>query len=112
MQGTSLATVRLQPSFAVPLGVLLLSVPLWWLRWWLGLPISLFALFLAVQAATLRLEFTATALDVYRGSHRFATFPISNGSTGRSFGRPFPCSFIFGRSRISTFCRFCLTPKL
>ncbi|AXY67228.1 DUF3119 family protein [Thermosynechococcus sichuanensis E542] len=95
MQGTALATVRLQPSFAVPLGVLLLSVPLWWLYWWLGLPISLFALFLAVQAATLRLEFTATALDVYRGSQQIRHFPYQQWQHWEVFWPAFPILFYF-----------------
>ncbi|WJI26370.1 DUF3119 family protein [Thermosynechococcus sp. B1] len=95
MQGTSLATVRLQPSFAVPLGVLLLSLPLWWLRWWLGLPLSLFAIFLAVQAATLRLEFTATALDVYRGSQQIRHFPYQQWQHWEVFWPAFPVLFYF-----------------
>lgn len=95
MQGTSLATVRLQPSFAVPFGVLLLSLPLWWLRWWLGLPLSLFALFLAAQAATLRLEFTATALDVYRGSQQIRHFPYQQWQHWEVFWPAFPILFYF-----------------
>ncbi|WP_448513767.1 DUF3119 family protein [Parathermosynechococcus lividus] len=94
MQATT-TTVRLAPTFAVPVGVLLLSVPLWYLRWWLGLPVSLFSLFLAVQAATLRLDFTATALEVYRGSQQIRQFPYQQWQHWEVFWPRLPILFYF-----------------
>lgn len=91
----SLETVRLAPSFRIPLGVAIASLPLVWLNIWLGLPIFLFSLFLGVQAATLRLEFTATDLDVYRGSTRIRQFPYRQWQHWQIFWTAVPILFYF-----------------
>jgi len=95
MPPTTIATVRLAPSFGVPVAVLILSLPLWYVQWWLGLPLTLFALFLALQAATLRLEFTATALDIYRGSQQIRHFPYQQWQHWEVFWPRLPILFYF-----------------
>ncbi|HEY9825428.1 MAG TPA: DUF3119 family protein [Stenomitos sp.] len=70
--------VVLQPSYQLPAVLVVLTVPLFFVSVWLGLPILLFAFFLGIQAATLRLHFTSTALDIYRGTTRIRTFPYQD----------------------------------
>ncbi|MDG2990609.1 DUF3119 family protein [Candidatus Synechococcus calcipolaris G9] len=90
-----LETVRLAPSFRIPLGLAIASVPLVWFNVWLGLPIFLFSVFLGIQAATLRLEFTATDLDVYRGSTQIRQFPYRQWQHWQIFWTAVPILFYF-----------------
>jgi hypothetical protein len=71
-------TVQLAPSFALPIALVGLAIPLIWLQPWVAGIIALFGLFLFFQAVTLRLCFTETALNIYRGE------------TGAFFGSIFP----------------------
>ncbi len=72
------ATVTLFPSYRLPFGLATLVSPLFAVNVWLPLPFLLFALFLAVQAATLRLKFTDQGLDVYRGEQQIRAFPYGD----------------------------------
>jgi hypothetical protein len=67
-------SIVLKPSYRLPLGLMIATVPLAWFSVWVYLPFMAFALFLAIQAATLRLHFTPTALDVYRGQTKIRSF--------------------------------------
>ena len=63
----SVECVELASNFRVPIGLAAIAIPILLWNLWVGSVLELFAVFLAVQAATLRLIFTPTALDVYRG---------------------------------------------
>ncbi|NJL46438.1 MAG: DUF3119 family protein [Leptolyngbyaceae cyanobacterium SM2_5_2] len=109
---TTAATTELAPSYRIPLvliGVaLLLGVLEFWLtgstsqevaRPWLQLGLTglvgLFGVFLLVQALTLRLRFTDTALDIYRGSTLIRHFPYAEWQHWEIFWPPVPILFYF-----------------
>ncbi|MDS3860116.1 DUF3119 family protein [Thermosynechococcaceae cyanobacterium BACA0444] len=74
----SLGTITLRPSYRLPFGLATLALPLFTVNPWLPLPFEAFALFLAIQAATLRLQFTDQGLDVYRGEKQIRPFPYQD----------------------------------
>lgn len=88
-------TVELAPSYAIPIALILAAVPLLLLQPWLSLPIALFGLFLMVQAAAIRLQFTATALDIYRSQKLIRRFPYAEWQNWRIFWQPVPILFYF-----------------
>jgi len=62
---------------------------------WLSLAVAVFGVFLLVQAVTLRLRFTETALDVYRGETLIRHFPYQDWQNWRIFWQPLPILFYF-----------------
>lgn len=90
-----LETVILDPSYRLALGVGAIAIPLGLLNLWLGLVVGLLAIFLAVQATVLRIHFTGTALDLYRGEKRLRTFPYADWSHWEIFWKPLPILFYF-----------------
>lgn len=94
-------SVVLAPSFAVPLGVMLLSLnclalqPLWAGALWLALAVSLFGLFLLLQAVLLRLEFSDDALLVWRQQNLLRRFPYEAWLGWRLFWPGLPALFYF-----------------
>jgi hypothetical protein len=72
-----------------------LAVPLLWLNSWLGAAVGLFGVFLLVQALTLTLRFTATALDIYRGEKLIRHFPYAEWEYWEIFWAPVPTLFYF-----------------
>ncbi len=91
----SLTTVRLQPSYTIPIVLVLAGIPLILLSPWLAAIISLFGLFLMIQTSAIRLEFTASALDVLRNGDRFRQFPYSDWLNWKIFWSPVPILFYF-----------------
>lgn len=89
------STTELQPSYAIPLVLIIGSIPLVLLQRWLGLAIALFGVFLLIQALTIRLQFTETALDVYRSGKLIRHFPYSDWLNWRIFWKPVPILFYF-----------------
>ncbi|MFM7511868.1 MAG: DUF3119 family protein, partial [Cyanobium sp.] len=73
--------VVLAPRFGVPLGVVVLGLislallPLWDGALWMSMAVSLFGLFLLLQAVLLRLEFSGDALLVWRQQTLLRRFP-------------------------------------
>lgn len=88
-------TVRLTPSFAIPLVLAISAIPLFLVKIGIGLPVALFSLFLLFQAATIRLEFTNTALDIYRSDKLIRQFPYQEWSHWEIFWPPVPILFYF-----------------
>ncbi|NCJ07060.1 DUF3119 family protein [Synechococcales cyanobacterium C] len=88
-------TVVLSPSYGVPVGVAIAALPVLWLNPWAGLPLILFATFLAIQAATLRLHFTATALEIYRQSTQIRCFPYADWQYWQIYYPLVPVLFYF-----------------
>jgi hypothetical protein len=88
-------TIELAPSYALPLALVLAAVPLLFVQKWAGLPLLLFGLFLMYQAATLRLQFTATDLDIYRSSNLIRRFPYREWQNWRIFWPAVPILFYF-----------------
>jgi hypothetical protein len=88
--GTTLA-----PSFAIPLVLTLAGAGLCFLSPWVGVPVALFALFLLVQTASLRLQFTERALEVSRNGTVFRSFPYDEWIHWELWWDRFPVLFYF-----------------
>ena len=94
-------SVRLSPRFWVPLGVIvlaglgLLARPLWPEVVWLCLLVALLGLFLTLQTALLRLEFSDEALVVWRSSSEIRRFPYREWISWTLFWTPLPVIFYF-----------------
>jgi Protein of unknown function (DUF3119) len=88
-------TVELAPSVAIPIALGLAAIPLFLLNPWVSGAIALFALFLLIQTATLRLCFTATALDIYRGESLLRNFPYADWQNWEIFWFKVPILFYF-----------------
>ncbi|MCU0537994.1 MAG: DUF3119 family protein [Hydrococcus sp. Prado102] len=88
-------TVELAPSYKIPLVLILVAIPIAWLQLWVSLAISVFGLFLMIQTVTIRLQFTETALDVYRSGKLIRNFPYADWLNWRIFWNPVPILFYF-----------------
>lgn len=78
---------------------------------WLSLVTSLFGLFLMVQAVTLRLCFTSSDLDIYRGNALIRRFPYSEWVNWRIFWLPVPILFYFREVKSIHFLPILFNPK-
>ncbi len=106
------ATVTLAPSFALPIALILLALPLLLVQPIVSAAIALFGLFLTLQAATLRLQFTPTALDIYRGEQRIRNFPYQDWQHWQIFWPPLPILFYFREVNSIHFLPILFDPKL
>jgi hypothetical protein len=91
--------VILAPRPWVPLGVVGLGLAAVLLNRWAGLAVVLFGLFLLLQSQLLRLQFSADALLVWRGSSLLRRFPYSEWLGWRLFWGPVPVLFYFREQR-------------
>lgn len=94
-QPSSNLDVELQPSYKIPLVLILVGIPLAFWQIWVGGVFTLFGVFLLVQAYTLRLHFTATDLDIYRSGKRIRRFPYAEWQNWRIFWTSVPILFYF-----------------
>ncbi len=92
---TATETVELAPSYALPIGLVLLALLLFWVQPWFSGVIALLAVFLLFQTATIRLRFTETALDVCRGEKCLRHFPYQDWQNWRIFWPRLPILFYF-----------------
>ncbi len=95
MQTEAVSGDRLNPSYNLPLGLLVVATGLILVRWWLAAGVAGFAVFLAIQAATLRLVFTAEALDIYRGETQIRHFPYRDWQHWEIYNEAVPVLFYF-----------------
>ncbi len=89
------STVKLKPSYNIPIVLVIAAIPLMLVQPWLGLAIALFGLFLLFQTVTLCLHFTATDLDIYRGEKLLRRFPYQEWQNWRIFWNAVPILFYF-----------------
>jgi len=87
------------------------AIPLVFWQRWVALAIAIFGLFLLVQAATLRLCFTATDLDIYRGNTLIRRFPYHEWQNWRIFWFPVPILFYFREVNSIHFLPILFDPK-
>ncbi|MGL5080561.1 MAG: DUF3119 family protein [Microcoleaceae cyanobacterium] len=92
---TSAQTVELSPSYLLPAAILLGGLALILIQKWLGIAIMIFGLFLMIQTATIRLQFTEVALEVYRSGQLIRSFPYKNWLNWEIFWYPVPILFYF-----------------
>jgi len=91
----NLETVELKPSFNIPLVLIISAIPLLFVKVWLSLIIGLFGIFLLVQALTLKLRFTADALEIYRLEKLIRNFPYSEWQYSDIFWSGLPILLYF-----------------
>jgi len=89
------STVELKPSYNIPVVLVIAAIPLILVQAIAGGAIALFGLFLMFQAVTLRLQFTATDLDIYRGEKLIRRFPYQEWQNWRIFWNGVPILFYF-----------------
>jgi len=94
---TGTNSVSIAPSPRLPLAILLLGMALLPLplRPWPSLVVGLFGLFLLVQTYSLRLEFCADTLVVWRGPKELRRFPYAEWQSWRLFAAWLPGLFYF-----------------
>ncbi|MGK7912070.1 MAG: DUF3119 family protein [Synechococcus sp.] len=85
----------LSPDFRLPAAISLLAAPLFFVSIWGCGAIELFAIFLMVQTATLRLTFTDTDLKVFRGRNEIRCFPYADWLNWEIFWSPAAILFYF-----------------
>ncbi|MDJ0511161.1 MAG: DUF3119 family protein [Crocosphaera sp.] len=88
-------TTELAPSYKIPIVLILIAIATLFIQPWLSLPLALFGLFLLLQTVTIRLQFTPTALDVYRSERLIRSFPYSEWENWEIFWQPIPILFYF-----------------
>jgi hypothetical protein len=108
---TSTETVELTPSYRLPIALVALALPLLLVQVWVSLGISLFGAFLLIQAATLRLRFTGTDLDIYRGETLIRRFPYADWQNWKIFWLPVPILFYFKEVKSIHFLPILFDPK-
>jgi hypothetical protein len=91
----AVSTVELKPSYNIPVVLVIAAIPLIWVQPIAAGAIALFGLFLMFQAVTLRLQFTTTDLDVYRGEKLIRRFPYQEWQNWRIFWNGVPILFYF-----------------
>jgi hypothetical protein len=92
---TQTEPIVVRPSYRLPFGLALLALPLVRVSVWLYLPFFAFALFLTVQAATLRLHFMPSTLAVYRGQKQIRSFPYADWYHWEIYWPAVPILFYF-----------------
>lgn len=104
--------IELKPSYTLPLVLLFGGIALVPFVIWLGLAIAIFGIFLVVQTATIRLKFTATALEVYRSQTLIRSFPYQEWQNWRIFWRSVPILFYFKEVKSIHFLPIIFDPKM
>ena len=107
----STSTVELKPSYNIPVVLVIASIPLLLVQPVVGGVIGLFGLFLMFQAVTLRLQFTATDLDIYRGEKLIRRFPYQEWQNWRIFWNGIPILFYFKEIKSIHFLPILFDPK-
>ncbi len=104
-------TIELTPSYTIPIVLGLSAVPLLFVQIWVSLAIALFSLFLLIQTVMLRLRFTETDLDIYRGETLIRRFPFREWQNWEIFWSPVPILFYFKEIKSIHFLPIIFDPK-
>jgi hypothetical protein len=112
LTSNSTSTVELKPSYNIPVVLVVGSIILLFI----GQPVAggiigLFGLFLLYQAVTLRLQFTATDLDLLKGDRLLRRFPYSEWQNWRIFWNVIPILFYFKETKSIHFLPILFDPK-
>ncbi|KST67375.1 DUF3119 family protein [Mastigocoleus testarum] len=107
----ALSTVELNPNYKIPLVLVLIGALLLIVQPLLAGIIALFGVFLMFQAVTLRLRFTATDLDIYRGEKLIRRFPYSEWQHWEIFWPQIPILFYFKETKSIHFLPIIFDPK-
>lgn len=107
----STSTIQLTPSYKLPLGLIGIAIGLLLLSAWVSGAIAIFGLFLMFQAATLRLQFTQTALEISRGEKLIRSFPYQDWQNWHIFWSSVPILFYFKEVKSIHFLPILFDPK-
>ncbi len=88
-------SVELKPNYTIPAVLVAIAIPIAAIQLWVGIGMGIFGLFLTIQTAIIKLKFTTTALEVYRGSKLIRAFPYQEWETWQIFWSPVPILFYF-----------------
>lgn len=106
-------TIELSPSYVIPLVLIVGAIPLLLIKQWvISLAIAFFGLFLMYQTVSLRLQFSETDLDVYRGEKLIRRFPYQEWQNWRIFWPSFPVLFYFKEINSIHFLPILFDPKM
>ena len=103
--------VELKPSYNIPIVLIAAGIGLAFLQIWVGGIVGLFGVFLFIQAMTLRLQFTATDLDIYRLGDRIRQFPYAEWENWRIFWTRVPILFYFKEVKSIHFLPIIFDPR-
>lgn len=106
------ASIQLAPSYTLPLVLVIAAIPVLFFSAPVGGSFALFGLFLMFQAVTLRLQFTETALDIYRGETLIRRFPYQEWQNWEIFWSSFPVLFYFKEVKSIHFLPILFDPKM
>ncbi len=95
MTTTPATSMTLDPSYKLPIGIVLLSLPLLFIQLGVGIFLALLGLFLLYQTKTIRIVFTATDLEVRRNDSLLRTFPYAEWMNWQVFWPSIPILFYF-----------------
>jgi hypothetical protein len=109
---TSSQTVELSPSYTLPLALVFAALPMLLLQVWVSLVLALFGFFLLFQTVTIRLQFTETALEVYRSETLIRRFPYQEWQNWRIFWPSVPILFYFKEVKSIHFLPILFDPKM
>lgn len=88
-------TIELAPNFAIPIVLIFAAIALLLVQIWVASAIALFGVFLLIQTVMLRLKFTPTDLDIYRGETLIRRFPYKDWQNWEIFWSGVPILFYF-----------------
>ncbi|MGQ4649202.1 DUF3119 family protein [Lyngbya aestuarii] len=109
---TSGPTIELSPSYTIPVVLLFAGVLMLLVQKWVGLAIAFLGLFLLFQAATIRLQFSETALELYRSEKLIRSFAYQDWLNWRIFWTPVPILFYFKEVKSIHFLPILFDPKM
>lgn len=109
---TAANTVQLNPSYAIPITLIVVAILVLFVQPWISGAIAFFSLFLFYQTATLRLQFTDTALDIYRGETLIRRFPYQDWQNWEIFWFSIPILFYFREVKSIHFLPILFDPKM
>lgn len=105
------STVELNPNYTIPLVLVLISIPILIVQPLFGGIIAFIGIFLMFQAITLRLRFSETDLDIYRGEKLIRRFPYSEWQNWQIFWPRIPILFYFKETKSIHFLPIIFDPK-
>ncbi|NDJ19182.1 DUF3119 family protein [Myxacorys almedinensis A] len=105
-------TVELAPNYAIPSVLVFVGLPFVLINLWVGSAIALFGIFLLFQAVSLRLRFTPSDLDIYRGETLIRRFPYQEWQNWEIFWSSVPILFYFREVKSIHFLPIIFDPKM
>ncbi|QLE54913.1 DUF3119 family protein [Nostoc sp. TCL26-01] len=105
------STVELKPSYNIPIVLAIAAIPLLFVQAGVGIFAGLLGLFLLLQTVSLRVQFTATDFDLYRGDKLIRRFPYREWQNWRIFWDRVPILFYFKEINSIHFLPILFDPK-